>query len=269
MSRVVTIAVVVALAGCCPVRPPANPDPRYRAERTPGEVRWRTRPVVLVADNQEFHFGGRPFLFRTGFADQRFSASAVRVPQQDAFGESLLALALSHARQAVTLHLGDALDLSCAGEWQRFVAVMTRSSVTPRDWFFTPGNHDGYFFGNFVSPGRQWRDACEADRPIDKAEVVSGYLGLLAARYGLDLGPLDQGSAHGTWERPAEGAIPLRRLAWRIDRERFWRSYVIQEIEVSVPGRPPAAIILLDTSTYGRAPRARWRSDCPSGMSPG
>lgn len=250
------LAVIAVTAGCCGNKEPLlRPDPRFRVERTPGDIRWRSLPVALVADNQEFYFGGQPFLFRSGFANNHFSVSAVRVPQQDAFGESLLGLALAQSRHTITLHLGDALDLSCAAEWRRFLLTMTRPDETPVDWFFTPGNHDGYFFGNFVEPTSMWRKACEGDRPITKAEIVDGYLDVLAARYGLDLPGAVGGIREGEWTRPAGVTFPLKRVAWLVDPERFWRSYIVQEIDVTVPGRAPASIVLVDTSTYDRPPR--------------
>jgi hypothetical protein len=43
------------------------------------------------------------------------------------------------------VHLGDAADVSCPEELDRFLAIMGRSGKT---WFYTPGNHDGYFTGN-------------------------------------------------------------------------------------------------------------------------
>ena len=35
-----------------------------------------------------------------------------------------------------------AMDLSCTHEWDAFTRIMDHSGST---WFWTPGNHDGYF----------------------------------------------------------------------------------------------------------------------------
>ena len=42
-------------------------------------------------------------------------------------------------------HLGDALDVSCTSEADRFFKLWDKD----RQWVVAPGNHDGYFMGNF------------------------------------------------------------------------------------------------------------------------
>jgi len=248
MMRVQMAAMAVLLGSACGSHPIAKPDYRPVTTMPPGTT-W-TGQIRLIGDNQKFHIGNQAFLFRSGFVDRRFSSSAVRVPQQDLFGDSLLGLAAMG--RGIAVHLGDAMDLSCADEWRDFSRIMNGSG---RDaWFWTPGNHDGFFFGNFVGPLDQWRAACHPSQPITKAAALTSYLTEHLAGYmGSQLDP-----ARGSWscltDRRCKG---LLHAAWQIDDGKdYYRSFLIQEIDVPrPPGTPAASLILIDTSNYERSPR--------------
>jgi len=66
------------------------------------------------------------------------------------------------------------------------------------------------------------------------------------------------------------GEPHLRRLAWHIDKERVWRSFVLQEVDISSPnqslpaGQNGVSILVLDTSQYEIQPSAKY--GLPSGI---
>jgi hypothetical protein len=249
MSTTLTGAIatlaVFALAGC-PDKPPIH-NLGFRPVMTDPVLPALSRPIDLIADNQQFHIGGLAYLFRSGYIDKSFSASDVRVPQQDLFGGALLQLAAGFNQgRFPAVHLGDALDVSCADEWASFVGIMNARET----WFFTPGNHDGYFFGNFANAWfGQWRPACDGSRPINKTEIILAYLSHLQ-RYA----PAVAATPGGDWVC-ADACKYLRKVSWRVQREEFWRSFIVQELDLSLPGRPRGvSLILIDTSTYAKAP---------------
>lgn len=253
--RVCVVAACVVSA-CCK-RTIVKPAFRAMSSAPPGTL-W-LGPITLVADNQQFHIGNEPFLFRSGFTDGKFSASAVRVPQQDLFGSSLFTLVAADSRGTL-VHLGDAMDLSCADEWDTFERILDGSG---RSWFWTPGNHDGYFFGNFVGPQESWNSACKTSSvPMKKDQILAKYLAHLQAQ---------NEEARSKALDPAAGSFScatdmacrgLRAAAWHIEGgATFYRSFVLQEIElpspqgVSLPAVRGASLILIDTSAYERPPR--------------
>jgi hypothetical protein len=224
--------------------------PGYRpVSMVPLGTRW-IGPVTLIGDDQKFHIGDKAFLFRSGFTDAVFSDSAVRVPQQDLFGDSLLALA-AQSNGGMAAHLGDAMDLSCADEWDEFSRIMDRSGST---WFWTPGNHDGYFFGNFCEPHREWDDACFPSQPITKVQAIEHYLTEHIAGYAGGALDLQKSS----WSCPSgAGCRGLLRAAWSLRRDAdYYTSFLLQEIDMPRdPSQPAGSLILVDTSTFDRAPR--------------
>ncbi|HEX3473725.1 MAG TPA: hypothetical protein VHT91_01725 [Kofleriaceae bacterium] len=224
--------------------------PDYRpVSMVPLGTRW-IGPVTLIGDDQKFHIGDKAFLFRSGFTDAVFSDAAVRVPQQDLFGDSLLALA-AQSNGGMAAHLGDAMDLSCADEWAEFSRIMDHSGST---WFWTPGNHDGYFFGNFSEVHHEWDDACAPSQPITKVQAIERYLtGHLAGYAGGTLDLQQPG-----WSCPSSaGCRGLLRAAWSLRRgEDYYTSFLIQEIDMPRdPSHPAGSLILVDTSTYDHAPQ--------------
>jgi len=247
-------AIAALLAPGCGDHKTVKPDYRSVSMLPPG-TKW-TGDIMLVGDSQKFHIGNKAFLFRSGFTDRSFSSSAVRVPQQDLFGDSLLALV--PRKKKPTVHLGDAMDLSCADEWRAFVQVMN-DGASPA-WFWTPGNHDGYFFGNFVGPEQQWRAACDPEEPMTKGAALRAYVTThLAAYAGVALDP-----AQGSWTCPPDASCHgLLRATWKIyDGKAYHRSYLVQEIDLDRsqdaqgrPDSPPASLLLIDTASYDRPPR--------------
>lgn len=252
----VLVALLCMAPGSCCSKDVVKPSFRAMSSAPPGTA-W-FGPITLVADNQQFHIGNEPFLFRSGFTDGKFSSSAVRVPQQDLFGSSLLALAAGDSR-ATIVHLGDAMDVSCTDEWDAFATTMNTSGRP--SWFWAPGNHDGFFFGNFVGPRGSWGSACSPSAVMTKDQILAKYITHLATYSNNTLDP-----ARGSFAC-ATGAIcgGLRAAAWNVESgDTFYRSFVLQEIEMPAPAGIAlpsgsnvrgVSLILIDTSTYERTPR--------------
>ena len=128
------------LAGC--VTP--DPAPRFTPAWEPFDPEgadWRTtRKALLVADCQ-FHNLYSRALPERNLAIKALVGTAIRPPQLDLFSRDVLSwiLAQGAPEAEVVLHLGDAVDLACTGEFETFVEVMDGGK---RPWFMAPGNHD-------------------------------------------------------------------------------------------------------------------------------
>src|SRR5690606_9628656 len=98
---------------------------RYRIlDEQPATGEPITRRVLLVADNQIHHLYGKPYWIRTELTDKVVPV-AVRPVQLDMFGQDLLRAALEDdGGRTPVVHLGDALDLGCAREFDLFLKTM-------------------------------------------------------------------------------------------------------------------------------------------------
>ena len=219
-----------------------------------------SRKVLLFADNQVHHLYGEPFLQRSVFTDKHVSGTAIRPPQLDLFGQDLFRWALgSQHPDMPVIHLGDALDLACEGEFDEFAAIMKESR---RPWAMAPGNHDGFFFGNFDSTEHFWRKACDGGgAPLPKHQFIRRYVTEIAKRLStLDRKFRDNPTA-GSWrcQPQVEEDCFVQEIVWRIDTKSRWRSYLVQKVDLSVQGsgkRGAVAAILADSTQYPKNPRA-------------
>ncbi|MCG8419953.1 MAG: metallophosphoesterase [Proteobacteria bacterium] len=216
-----------------------------------------SRKVLLVADNQVHYLYGDPFIQRSVFTDKHFSSTAIRPPQLDLFGQDLFRWALQSAQRSMpVIHLGDALDLACAAEFDQFAALMKQSG---RTWVMTPGNHDSYFFGNFDDIDHFWQAACRrGDGPLRKHQLIGRYIDELATQW-ASLGRQFAANPHGGhWQcdPQIEDNCFLQAIWWRIDIRSRWRSYVVQKVDLSRPGSgEPMSAILIDSTQYSDNPR--------------
>ncbi len=223
--------------------------------------------VVLVADNQLHHLYGDPSWLRSGFTDHLVPV-AIRPVQLDVYAPHILRwIVTNYADKRPVIHLGDALDIACTVEFDAFKKIMDRSG---RGWVMAPGNHDGYYFGNGHFAWSEWTGACKtADghgRPMTKDRFIEAYLKALADQR---VGPAGFGFTPpeslelGSWESAPTETSFLRSLAWKIDRDQPWRSYLVQRLNLSLPAqpgypektRPRVMVILLDTTQYHFRPR--------------
>lgn len=252
--------------------------------------------VVLVADNQLHNLYADPVpILRSGFADKVVEV-AIRPGQLDLYAPEVLDLIVEKmGKRHSIIHLGDACDFSCTGEFVRFAAIMRHAG---RGWIMAPGNHDAYFWGNEQrrSDDKLWRAACKnAGSPLTKDLLIRYYLAALmvqdrkgpralASDLGIDqalpafnsvkslsLQDLVDMLAGVAAKLPPEyewqytgapdrlGAV-LTRVAWKISTEQPWRSYILQEIEISHKSangtiqNPYVRLMLFDTTQYSAPP---------------
>lgn len=121
-----------------------------------GRVPW-TAPLLVLGDNQLQQEFGEPDSVSNML--DRWSEPSVRPPLTTLFSHALLerALAGNDAASRPLLHLGDALNTSCRAEFRRFQDVIERAITqhpdthggAPYPFVMMPGNHDGFFLGNF------------------------------------------------------------------------------------------------------------------------
>lgn len=138
MTRAARVLLLASLAGC--VVP--DPHPRFtpaweRFDPAAKDVRT-TRKALLVADCQLHNLYSKALPERN-LSIKAVSGTAIRPPQLDMFSSDVLGWILDHEAQHcdVVLHLGDALDLACTGEFESFVRVMERAR---KPWFMAPGD---------------------------------------------------------------------------------------------------------------------------------
>jgi hypothetical protein len=276
-------------SGCALFSAPPPPLPSgylLPAGKPPSQV--VSRRVVLVADNQLHNLYGEPVPFlRTELAN-RLVQPAIRPVQLDFYGQDLLRWVVEDQGQfSPIVHIGDACDLSCTGEFTKFLDIIR---LAKQGWVMVAGNHDGFFFGNEhrEATNDDWRAACRhAGEPMTKDLFVRYYMAALllqpgtdyralARHLGLDETHLEGADLErlarwlpnqGDWRQTSQVADQrafLQAVSWRIDAERPWRSFIVQEVDLTLdPASLPAPVaggdvairaILLDTAQYAAAP---------------
>jgi predicted phosphodiesterase len=213
-----------------------------------------SRTVMLVADNQLNHLYGDPMWMRSSFVD-KIVPVAVRPVQQDLFGQDILRWVMQYygARWPV-IHLGDGTNMACSGELESFIQIM---STATKPWVMAPGNHDTFLFGNSSINHAEWEAACQrADGPTTKDRFIRRYLLELQRQFN---GFRDKyrGTLPDSGEyRATEGSHDLlRSVAWQIDRQEPWRSFIVQELNLTMRTSPLSIFaILLDSTQYSTEP---------------
>jgi hypothetical protein len=245
--------------------PLGEPSQDYLSER-----------IILVADTHLHNLYGEPVtILRTGLADH-IKQSAIRPVQLDFYGQDFLKWVVENTSGEPIVHLGDPCDFSCSGEFEKFVEIMQK---TKKCWVYAPGNHDGFFFGNeqrAVDSG-DWPNACRnAGEPLTKDRLIRLYLSALAIQgkpgvseftehYGLaklanaslpgaEEAILGRGLNEGRWRYDGGGRPFLRSISWKIDGREPWKSFVAQELDISLNASSPVGAIMLDTSQYENKP---------------
>lgn len=289
MHKIMTIPLflifTVLLGGCSWFAPPPSLPEGYLIPFEKPSSTVISELVFLVADNQLHNVYSEPVqLLRSELAD-KIVPTAIRPVQLDFYGQDFLKwIVESRGKRYRIVHIGDACDFSCTGEFERVLEIMSEAK---KGWVMLPGNHDGFFFGNeHRDPANDdWRAACKnAGDPLTKDLFVRLYLAALVLQRGPGyralagwLG-LDQVSHadreripslipdRGDWrydDTPGGDHPFLRAVSWSIDEEHPWRSFVVQEVDTTLKSPPqtvPGAeisvrAILLDTAQYDRAPR--------------
>ncbi len=245
----------------------------YEVRKTqPENAEAISNRVLLVADNQLHHLYGGPLWIRSEFTTQLVSV-AIRPLQQDFFGHSVLTWILKNfAKEGLTpvIHLGDAMDVGCSGEFDRFVEIMTEALATgsvnnpPQPWVMAPGNHDAFLLGNTHEGMSTWQEACKrGGQPLTKDLFVERYLKALIdqpANSGLRESVAWPPPARGSWQSEQQGEDFLVAVSWNVDKERPYRSHIVQLVNLSLPpppdgeAPPPVFAVIFDSSQYNNRP---------------
>lgn len=220
-----------------------------------------TKNVVLVADNQLNHLYGEPIWMRTQLVTQ-FVRVSIRPVQQDLFGQGILRWVMdTYGSRRPVIHLGDAANMGCVGEFDRFVEIMAATDDQP--WLMAPGNHDAYLMGNLETPTDDWDSACQrADGRLTKDMLVSRYLQHLRQQHDDFRGAFADLPASGEWRSDAApGSTLLRAVAWSVDAANPHRSFVLQEVDLGLPPPPGedteqrrVSAYLIDSSQFAQPP---------------
>lgn len=269
-----SLALSFALAAGC-VQPEPEPEwlPAYEPFDELDPSWTSTRRVLLLADCQLFNVLTNPLPDRN-LSSEAVAETAVRPPQLNMFADDVLAFVLADDHGAeVAIHLGDALDIGCEGEMREFVATMHAGGLP---WLMAPGNHDCTYFGNYFPIGSTvWEEGCSgAGRTMSKDLLIRWYVAALVTQHGpgfdelaASLGLADEQDrapeelleripARFEFEAPRGHEGLLDAIAWNIDEEKPWRSFVVQRADITgvQEGATSVALLLLDSSQYERPP---------------
>jgi len=276
-SPVVVLALVpMLLLASCRVKP--DPISRFLPALEPvdfHEPGWHaSMPVQLIADCQLHNPYSLPIPDRS-LSIKMLADTAIRPPQLDMFNGDVLRWVVTEGSPGTEaiLHLGDAIDLACEGEWAEFLDAM-RSTRKP--WLMVPGNHEFFYFGSYIPrEDTQWEDACHgAGRPITKDRFVRLYvaallaqddpgmqalarsLGLFDARDQDPFALADRIPDRHSWEAPEGTGGFLQAIVWNIVPERPWQSFILQRADLTGRGREGLRInaILMDSNQYEDQP---------------
>jgi hypothetical protein len=199
-------------------------------------------------------------------------SAAIRPPEVDLWGDRILDWVLERPTQVhAVVHLGDAANIGCVSEFERFANKMQEfRDRTQVPWFMAPGNHDSLMMGNwgYASPGieeeTRWGRECGLARDLDKEQFLIHYLaaehwaqrggGYIRGNYRcFDVDTQDSSAqaivCHyaGIPEKP--GDQPPR---WPNKRYTAysWGSFILQSIALD----DNKALILIDTTDYREHP---------------
>lgn len=271
--RLLLICLCCCLANAaCLVNPTSLPPNWNIRTSEPNGLELLSYRIMLIADNQLHNVYSKPVpIYRTAQTD-RLVPSAIRSALLDFYGQDILRWAVTNSKYRI-VHLGDACDFSCTGEFTAFCEIMSHA---PKAWVMAPGNHDGYFFGNEnrAPSNGTWTDACNnSGQPMTKDRFIRLYLMALAGQDQTELLGLESKASAGREPEntfrtylygessalamngadnpmsfPSDvpsGLMPdegnwenetsrfLRSVRWKINRREPWKSYVIQRLELT------------------------------------
>ncbi|SEQ46252.1 metallophosphoesterase [Nitrosomonas ureae] len=227
-----------------------------------------TKKVLFIGDNQINENHGYPAFIQSSFADQ-FVAVSRRPVQQTIFGEEILRQILK-SEQVPVIHLGDALNLSCKSEFERFIKLMNESNL---EWVMAPGNHDGFFTGVTLGTddirngghfrslhpdyGRDrdvWEAVCKNSIPLTKPTLVQDYLEVLKNNSDKRVSTIrsNKNCAHNIYQANLINESYSCIYSDKTRKDRPWASFIIQKIDISNINKnlEKVSLILIDTSVY-------------------
>lgn len=259
------LILMLSLAACSALRPTTWKSDAHVDSATMHPV---TKEVRIVSDSQIHESRGIPSRVLSLAGDEAVGVT-IRSGQQVIGAADLLAVAMEK-KYDLTLHLGDAIDLSCQSEWHRFMRVMSANgrpgAIT---WLLAQGNHDGFLAGN-ISPGttglyvdEYWDNMCKPRGIVTSDEAaVSNESGqkknlakkkTLANAYYASLALGMKNSMAVQDDVLCDGDDLCVAHVFEND----WKSFVIQLVRMPVHERADGMHIyalLLDSSDYNEQP---------------
>jgi len=238
-------------------------------------------------------YGKRTFA-QSPFADRYQGIEvAIRPAALDDGSDLLLGLFLDehnrHHPRSTLVYMGDAADLSCTQEYDRFFRVMAEKAAIP--FLMVTSNHDGFYVGNFTGKtdgaGKlaytdmplDWMRACAepgslADRMLTKGRAVLRIAEALppALPWATALAAAEPDSPAGyrtaylTYVRPLGGGDPGAPPAWGIFLDTVdYRDFDVTQAQgagtvgsVSAEALRYLDLAMFDVATAGAGSRPAW-----------
>src|SRR6266567_3569039 len=184
-------AVVILLCACGAAQPPPpvplpRPPPPWtsllRRVQPPGGAGVAAAYPLVAArvfalgDSQLRWLYGRRTFAQSPFADRYEGIEvAIRPAALDDGSDLLLAAFLAEHRhfypRATLVYTGDAADLSCTWEYDRFYATLAEAAELPV--LMVTSNHDGFYAGNFTQKADGGGKMRFTDMPADWLRACS------------------------------------------------------------------------------------------------
>jgi 3',5'-cyclic AMP phosphodiesterase CpdA len=246
MNRILILFLIVFAAGCS-VKAVDTKYDSIAHKNVEGHI-----AVYFVSDNQFHITDGRAYPIENYLSDKS-SGVAVRPPQTTVLAPLAFEALLSGLDQsALLIHLGDACDVSCPQELDRFFEAMDHYRGP---WIFVPGNHDGFYTGNSQYRSDnigEWDYACGGKR-LDKADAISTYL---ARKFGRAINREDDiCEVRGDWREGEANGSYIAIIYNNPDLAH--RSFIVQQVRFKAGDGKNIRIIVLDTSQYKNPPKYR------------
>jgi hypothetical protein len=233
--------------------------------------------VLLIADNQITEERNSPILENSSALarEKIVGRSVFRNGVVTEFSPAIVQNIISKHKDQLVIHVGDALNNSCVSEYELFETVMGDST-----WFFTPGNHDGFYMGLTSPIGRRtiqlggilnepkgWSQVCRPyyqfiqekdtqanieDYSLNKKMFIQRYLESLGLN--LSLGKFSKDGKQDN--KLGRRKKYLNQAEWDISHDKEpWKNYIVQQLYVySNSDEKKFAVIIIDTSSYSLQP---------------
>jgi 3',5'-cyclic AMP phosphodiesterase CpdA len=261
-SRSFAICMALTLASCASssFRPDTDLTVGINDETAISTDDSAPADVLLISDTHASNPMAPHALLSDGYyADTYVTEVAIRPPHMDQWGSRMVDWVLDQPRSARTIiHLGDAGNIGCVGEFARLGAIMQRRRAAGdvRHWYLAPGNHDSLVLGNWgyvaSDPGAHtaWDRECAGAVPagtMDKHVFLDSY----TTAQGWEVLPAQANpdddyacSDVATHDATATVRICRRPTAYE------YESFIIQAITI----QPSITMILLDTTQFRELP---------------
>ena len=257
-----TLAIWLALfcaAGCTtePFRPDTDITVGVNDETAIATDDSAPADVLLISDTHASNPRAPHALLSDGYlADTYVTQVAIRPPHMDQWGSRMVDWVLEQPRETrMIIHLGDAGNIGCIGEFARLVANMDRRRTAGdvRHWYMAPGNHDSLVLGNWgyvaSDPTVQtaWNTECSGTGSMDKHIFIDAYR--TAQAWDEVDTPPDRNDDYACHDVITHNPAAAARICRRPPAYEY-ESFIIQSIAIE----PDVTMILLDTTQFRQLP---------------